>query len=202
MADHPSEFYADLTDERLRVVASTLLEVRQNAIRHMQDEFDDNYTRETVSFGRSRNMLIQLCQHRAYGWLTLAHAGMDVTIEIGVVPCRFFRDDAENPEKHGFFRRNAVDGLFDEDDQRPVMWRFVIEKALTEEDEDRVLFAGYNVYQEKVAEWQYRTSAPMLHSVDGVVPLSKLLDPAPLELVEDVESEKNAVDVARNEEAM
>lgn len=47
------------------------------------------------------------------------------------------------------FRRNNVDDLFSNDDGHPVMWRFVVEKSLTEDDEDRVLFVGYNVFQEK-----------------------------------------------------
>ena len=100
MADHPSNFYADLSDDRLRLIASKLLEVRQEVFQLLQHDFDDNWTRETAAFGRSRNMLIQLSHGRSYEWLSLLHPGMDVTIGIGTVPCRFFRDDAENPEKN------------------------------------------------------------------------------------------------------
>lgn len=182
---HPTHFYDDLTDDRLRVIASSLMEVRGKTFREMTSELDDNYTRETASFGRSRNMLIQTCQAKTHAWLALAHAGMDVTFTIGAVPCRFFRDDATNPEKAGFFKRNSVDDLFADDDSRPVMWRFVVEKAITEDDEDRVLFAGYNVYQEKIAEWQYRDSTPTLHSVDNVVPTATVLPPVDLDLHDD-----------------
>jgi hypothetical protein len=185
MSVHPSSFYPDLTDERLRAVASRLLDVRYDAFREICSELDDNYTRETVSFGRSRNMLIREAQSGEHSWLKLSHAGMDITFNIGCVPCRFFRDDAESPEKLGFFKRNAVDDLYADDDKTPVMWRFVIEKALTDEDEDRVLFAGYNLYQEKVAEWQYVQSAPTLHSIDEDVPASRPIGPAPLGLRED-----------------
>ena len=185
MSMHPSLFYSDLSDDQLRAIASNLLEVRHQTFREMRSDLDCNYTRETASFGRTRNMLIRDCQIRRYDWLGLAHAGMDVTFEIGVVPCRFFRDDAENPEKQGFFKRNLVDDLFAEDDQRPVMWRFVIERALTDDDEDRVLFAGYNVYQEKIADWQYRHSAPLLHSVDDAMPLARAIPLASLEIRDD-----------------
>lgn len=191
MSAHPSTFYDDLSDDRLREIASRLMEVRHQTFRAMQSDLDCNYTRETASFGRSRNMLIKSCRDKSIPWLTLAHAGMDVTVSLGVVPCRFFRDDAENPEKQGFFRRNAVDDLFAADDLQPVMWRFVVEKALTEDDEDRVLFAGYNVYQEKVSEWQFRQSAPTLHSVGGDVPPSTILSPAPLGLLEEDEVKKS-----------
>ncbi|WP_208507956.1 hypothetical protein [Variovorax paradoxus] len=181
-AIHPTSFYEDLTDDRLRIIASSLMEIRGKTFSEMTSELDDNYTRETASFGRSRNMLIQACQAKKHSWLGLAHAGMDITFTIGSVPCRFFRDDAASPEKAGFFKRNAVDDLFADDDARPVMWRFVVEKAITEDDEDRVLFAGYNVYQEKISEWQYRDSAPTLHSVDTVVPASTILPPIDLDL--------------------
>ncbi|MNW16716.1 hypothetical protein D3C71_2156610 [compost metagenome] len=48
-----------------------------------------------------------------------------------------------------------------------------------------MLFAGYNVYQEKISEWQYRDSAPTLHSVDAVVPTSTILPPVDLDLHEE-----------------
>jgi hypothetical protein len=194
MAAHPQEFYSDLIDDRLLAVAEKLIAVREDVFRILQDKLDCNYTRETVCFGRSRNMLIKTCQAKEFNWLTLAHAGMDVTINIGDVPCRFFRDDAEHPEKLGFFRRNSVDGLFAEDDKKPVMWRFVVEKAISSEGEDRVLFAGYNVYQEKVAEWQYRQSMPGLHTVGDDSPASKTLLPAPIEIIDEASDAATGTD--------
>lgn len=184
-ANHPQNFYADLTDDRLRLIAVSLMDVRAKTLAELTSDLDCNYVRESAAFGRSRNMLIQLCQRKTYDWLSMMHAGMDVTFGIGSVPCRFFRDDAQTPEKNGFFRRNAVDDLFADDDSQPVMWRFVIEKSLTEEDEDRVLFAGYNVFQEKIAEWQYRDSAPTLHSVDDFTPMSTLLPKVSIEIRDD-----------------
>lgn len=182
IAAHPQSFYADLSDERLRVIATSLLEVRSQTLQLLNTELDCNYVKEGATFGRSRNMLISLCKSRAHSWLQLLNAGMDVTFGIGAVPCRFFRDDADSPGKHGFFRRNAVDDLFAPEDSQPVMWRFVVERALTDADEDRVVFVGYNVYQEKVAEWQYRDSSPTLHSVDDVTPPSTLLPKVDVDL--------------------
>jgi len=110
---------------------------------------------------------------------------MDVTFRIGSVPCRFFRDDPESPEKPGFFKRNGADDLFSIDEDAPVMWRFVIEKAMTEEDEDRVFFIGYNAFQEKVSQWAYGASGPVLHTVDSDTPASKELRPAEVGVRED-----------------
>ncbi|MGB3290111.1 MAG: hypothetical protein WBA83_12640 [Burkholderiaceae bacterium] len=175
---HPSSFYPELTDERLAVIAEALLDIRYNTYRQMDSQYDDTYTRETAVFGRSRNMLIALALEEKYDWLSLVNAGMDVTFRIERVPCRFFRDDPQAPEKPGFFKRNAVDCLFATDEHDPVMWRFVVEKASSEEDEDHAFFIGYNVYQEKVAQWSYASSASVLHTTDGDIPAGKHL-PAP-----------------------
>ncbi|WP_085636848.1 MULTISPECIES: hypothetical protein [unclassified Pseudomonas] len=182
---HPSSFYPDLTDDRLAKIAEPLLDIRYSTIREMASPFDDTYTQETAVFGRSRNMLIHLCMGGKYDWLSLASPGMDVTFRIGNVPCRFFRDDPELPGKPGFFKRNAVDDLFSPDENDPVMWRFVVERALTEDDEDRVFLIGYNAFQEKISQWAYGSSGPILHSVDSDVPKVKELPPAAVEVRED-----------------
>jgi hypothetical protein len=182
---HPASFYPELSSERLRIISIMLLDMRYTTFREMNSPYDDNYTRETAVFGRSRNMLIELALSGKHSWMSLRNAGMDVTFNIGQVPCRFFRDDPNNPEKSGFFRRNAVDDLFEIDEAFPVMWRFVVEKALTEEDEDRVFFVGYNVFQEKISEWMYRASAPMLHTVDQDVPSAAELQPASVDVREE-----------------
>lgn len=184
---HPATFYPELTDDRLRVLAVELLNLRFLTMRSMNSEYDDNYTREGAVFGRSKNMLVDLALSGGYDWLTLAHAGMDVTVNIGRIPVRYFRDDPNAPEKPGFFKRNATDCLFEADEAAPVMWRFVVERAMTEDDEDQVHFVGYNLYQEKVSLWTYRPSAPMLHSVDSDVPPTMPILPATVDLREEGE---------------
>jgi hypothetical protein len=181
----PSSFYDELTDQRLGVVAGKLLDVRYATLREMTSPFDDNYTREGTVFGRSRNMLIDLALRGGLDWMELVNPGMDVTLRIGRVPCRFFRDDPDQPEKAGFFKRNAVDDLFALDETQPVMWRFVVERALNEDDEDRVHFIGYNAFQEKVSEWVYQSGGAMLHSVDRSVPPSTPIAPAEVDVREE-----------------
>lgn len=188
---HPQHFYADLTSERLEIIAAALLDIRFNTIRELDSPYDDAYTRETPVFGRSRNKLIEMCRSGEYEWLTLASPAMDITFRIGQVPCRFFRDDHEVPKKNGFFKRNHVDDLFEIDDEHPVIWRFIVEKALTEEDEDRVFFSGYNAYQEKVSEWMYASACPVLHSVDSETPPAREIPPAQVDVRED-EAGRNA----------
>jgi hypothetical protein len=197
---HPAMFYPDLTDDKLLLIATELLDIRYLTIGEMNSPYDDNYTRETAVFGRSKNMLISLAQGGQHDWLSLRHAGMDVTINIGSVPCRFFRDDHDSPEKLGFFKRNAVDDLFATDDQHPVMWRFVVEKALTDDADDQVYFAGYNVYQEKVSEWIYSNATPQLHTVDKVVPAAVEILPAPVAIRDVVTSEQDRIEKTGSDE--
>ena len=102
----PSDFYPELTDSRLRVIGTALLDVLYDTELELDTPSDDGYTRGTTTFGRQRNAIIQLCQSGKYEWLKLTNAGMDVTFEIGGIPCRFFADDPQNPKKPGFFRRN------------------------------------------------------------------------------------------------
>jgi len=191
---HPSHFHPELNDERLRQIAGPMLDIRYKTMQEMASPYDDNYTRETAIFGRTRNMLIGMALSEAYPWMTLTNSGMDVTFNIGGVPCRFFRDDPDNPEKEGFFKRNATDRLFDDDEKAPVIWRFVVEKASTEEDEDQLYFIGYNVFHEKVAQWIYRSPTSMMHTVDREVPPAANIPPAAVDLREDsaAEEEKNS----------
>lgn len=155
---HPSHYYPELTQDRLETLAKGLLDVYYDTIQTLSTALDDGYTRGTGTFGRQRQFLIQMALSDEYPWLELAHAGMDVTVRIGGVPVRFFADDHETPRKKGYFRLNAVDGLFAPNNVTPVLWRFVIEKALTKEAEDRVFFLGHNAAQEVICEWEYGMS--------------------------------------------
>ncbi|MDR1063640.1 MAG: hypothetical protein LBL48_06875 [Azoarcus sp.] len=170
MTMFPWQAHADLTEERLSIIAKGLLNVRHDTYTELATPLDDNYSRACTTFGRQRQWLMQLAQSGRYSWLTLASPAMDLTVSIGSIPLRFFTDDHDSPRKQGYFRRNEVDQLFSVDDTQPVMFRFVIEAAATEEDEDRVFFLGYNAYQEVVVEWQYRPKTAVLHPIEADVP--------------------------------
>jgi spore coat protein CotH len=46
-SQNPSNFYSELLDDRLKIVAVKLLDIRHSTFREMNSDFDDNYTRET-----------------------------------------------------------------------------------------------------------------------------------------------------------
>jgi hypothetical protein len=174
----PSTFQPGLTDERLSVIAEALLNVRYETERDMQSLLDDNYTRETAIFGRQRNKLIQLAASGRHDWMTMMDASLGVTFGVGGIPCRFFTDDSGAPKKRGFFKRLVMDQLFAPVKTQPEMWRFVVEKGLTEDDHDQVYLLGFNTDQEKVSEWRYRDQATVLRGIGGEPPASVELPPA------------------------
>lgn len=189
---HPSQFHSDLTDDRLAIIAAALLDVRYSTLQEMKSEYDDNYTRETSIFGRSRNMLIQMYRSGQYSWFTVPHAEMNITFNIGSIPARFFRDDPYNPAKLGFFKISPTDGLFPMDDKTPLLWRFIVERALNEDGEDRVLFVGFNIYHEIVSEWIYQPTTTLLHAVDSSIPPSVEIPPAPVHPYKDQDEITNS----------
>lgn len=191
VSKHPSYFFPELSEDRLTTIAELLLDVRFNTVNEMNSQYDDAYTRECAVFGRSKNALIELCISGEHDWLNLVNSRMDVTFSIGSIPCRFFRDDPESPKKRGFFIRNRFDDLFSENDSTPVMWRFVVERAMTTEDEDRAFFIGHNMYQEKVCQWSYSPGSTILHSVDRVAPPVADLPPAEVGIRDNEQQKEN-----------
>lgn len=187
----PSHYSSDLTDDRLQVIAERLLDVRYDVADILSSQLDDNYTRETTTYGRQRNMIIQLALSNQFDWLGLRHTGMDITFSIGIIPCRFFTDDPLHPHKDGFFKRNATDDLFATDDQTPIAWRFIVAKAQLETEEEKVYFIGYNAFNEKICEWVYSGLTKQIHHRDEVAPASVVI---PSALVE-IRKNPNAEDV-------
>lgn len=132
-----------------------------------------------------------MAQSSQYPWLTLTNPGMDVTCEIDGLPFRFFRDDHENPKKRGYWRRNACDQLFSTDDTIPVIFRFIVERPITEDDSPEIYFVGYNSVEIAVTEWRYG-QVPVFRSMDEYLPKSIQQGPAPIEIRRD-ETERSDI---------
>lgn len=170
-----------LTEERLNTIAQAFLDVNYSVLEILSTEDDCNYGRGALTFARSRQRLINMALSGKYLWLRITNSAMDVTLEIEGVPFRFFRDDHEAPKKKGFWRRNESDQLFAPDDSTPVIFRFVVEKAVQEEDEPEIYFIGYNAQEIPVFEWRYG-HFPVMHTIDDVTTSAVKMDPAPVKL--------------------
>jgi hypothetical protein len=166
-----------LSEDRLDLIASHLREIFYGVETLLVTEDDCNYGRGALFFSRARQRLMSLAISGDHNWLKLTNSAMDVTLEIDGLPFRFFRDDHETPTKKGFWRRNASDRLFDPDDREPVMFRFIVQRPLTEDDELDIYFVGYNSVQEAVCEWRYG-HVRVLHGVDDQLPAAVTQEPA------------------------
>lgn len=177
----PWDLKPALTEERLNTIATAFLDVYYGVQELLSTDDDCNYGRGALTFGRSRQRLINMALYGNYPWLKIVNPAMDVTLEIEGIPFRFFRDDHDTPKKKGFWRRNDSDQLFAADDETPVIFRFIVEKPVQEEDEPEVYFIGYNAQEIPVFEWQYG-HFHVMHSVDDSAPNPVKIGPAPVEL--------------------
>lgn len=171
----PAEVSDELAPERLSVIAQLMLEVLHKALLDTSTEYDCAYTRGTLPWGRIRNALTQLVASRRYPWLTLKHAGNDLLIGIGRHPVRFFLDDHLNPRKLRVLNpteseMQQLELLPATGDKSVDLWRFIVERALTEDDEHSIYFVGYNRMREVVAQWQYHDTARTFFAVDDYIP--------------------------------
>jgi hypothetical protein len=149
----PWELKPVLTDDRLNYLARQFWEIYYAVESLLITEDDCNYCRGALFFGRARQRLINLSFQ--LDWLALTNPGMDVTLEIQGIPFRFFRDDPESPKKKGFWRRNDSDQLFAPNTEEPVIFRFIVERPMSEDEELEIYFIGYNALEEAVCEWRY-----------------------------------------------
>lgn len=173
----PWKLKAALSEDRLNLLASHFREIYYGVDSLLDTDDDCNYGRGALFFSRSRKRLIHLGTSGEYGWLKLTNPAMDVTLEIGGLPFRFFRDDHDAPKKKGFWRRNDADRLFAPDDSEPVIFRFIVQRPVTDEDELEIYFVGYNAVEEAVCEWRYG-HVRVLHTADNKLPEAVSQGPA------------------------
>lgn len=182
----PEEVSSELSHDRLSTIGEVMLDVLEKALTVTNTENDCAYTRAVLAWGRIRNALLNLARSRAYDWLSIKHAGNDLVIGIGEFPIRFFLDDHTNPRKHRVLSPTAGEAsqlAFDfggEIDMVPHLWRFIVERAMNEEEEHRVFFVAYNATGNIVAKWQFTDAVRTFAAVDDFIPLAKVLDPIAL----------------------
>jgi hypothetical protein len=194
----PKDFSPELLPERLAVIGEKMLDILDLGISATSTENDCAYTRGVLPWGWIRNALINLAKSKQYDWLTLMHAGMDLVLGIGGVPVRYFLDDHQNPRKPRVLSPTSGEAgqlAFDfgsTQSSEPVLWRFFVERAISEEDEHRVFFTGRDAQGKIVAAWQFTESVRRFASVDDSIPEAAELGPVPLapiyEIYEDVEA--------------
>ncbi|SDQ75617.1 hypothetical protein [Pseudoxanthomonas sp. CF125] len=157
----PSDVAAEFAEGRLESLASVMLDRLDCALAVTNTEDDCSYSRGALSWARIRNALKRMANSGDHDWLSILHGGNDLVLGIGGRPVRFFLDDHLAPKRDRVLNPTEGEtcqlhfnfGL--EADLVPHLWRFIVEKAVTDQEASRVFFVGYNSSGAVVAQWEY-----------------------------------------------
>lgn len=171
MLPQPIHFHADLTHERLSVVAELLLDEHYKTLDDLSSETDDNYTRGCTSFGRQKNRIKGVALAKTYPWLQVSNNANDLVFTVGNVPCRFSSDDPNNPKKKAVLTVNRYQASFFDDiesDEEPCRYCFVIDQGINDDAEPSVVVLGFDATGVVRCQWESGTIRTF-HSVNSVV---------------------------------
>jgi hypothetical protein len=94
----PWSIHQDLTRERLVAVAQLILTGRNDALdRHDPNVGGDPWTLGCSAFQYQRYQITKAVLDRRFAWLSILDSSMQFIFQIGAVPMRFYRGDAEEP---------------------------------------------------------------------------------------------------------
>ena len=171
MLPQPIHFHADLTHERLSVVAELLLDEHYKTLDDLSSETDDNYTRGCTTFGRQKNRIKGVALAKTYSWLQVSNNANDLVFTIGSVPCRFSSDDPNSPKKKAVLTVNRYQASFFDDVESyemPCRYCFVIDQGINDDAEPSVVVLGFDATGVVRCQWESGTIRTF-HSVNSVV---------------------------------
>lgn len=179
-AAHPKDYHVDLTEDRLNVIAKTMLQMVNLTYDTNSTEYDDRWVLGTAIFARVKNALEKMARSKDHPWLTLAKSGMAITPNIGRVPFRFASDDPSSPKKLHILQQNNEEMQQHEmafpdasavNSGENIKWRWYIEKGYSELDTPRVSFVGLDCSSDEIiCTWVYKGEVPNIYSVDSMRP--------------------------------
>lgn len=166
----PVHYKADLTHERLTIIANILLEEYYNTLDDLTSAYDSNYSIGCTAFDRQKNRIIALWLSGTYPWLNVLNGGNDLVFTIGSISCRFSSDNPNNPKKKATLTVNRYQQqLFDESELgEPCRFCFVLDKGYNDDLEPRVVLLGFDASGAIKCQWESDTVIT-LHSVTPVV---------------------------------
>lgn len=158
MSYHPSETNPALTEDRLQLLASTIVAVRADAREgHLPEKGDDAWTFGCVAYRRTCHALTGHADSGDYLWLTVQEEGHAFTLLIEGVPIKFYRGDPENPGARNL--RKGLDAAikqasfaFVKDDLGDWFWLLAIE---TKEDGSVLRLAIFQANEKGAIRNQY-----------------------------------------------
>ncbi|WP_395680500.1 hypothetical protein [Dokdonella sp.] len=151
----PSDFHPQLSPDRLRLIASWLLEELLATVDDLTRWTDNSWTRGTTAFGRQRSRILAEWRSGKYPWLDVVDPGNALVFTIDGVPCRFSNDDPDNPSKDavvGVNPRQTSFALFARPGE-PVRHCFVVDRVVGDMAEPYVAVDGFSAAGERVCRW-------------------------------------------------
>jgi hypothetical protein len=111
----PWEYHADLSEVRLKAIATLISRGRANALDRYDTAIgDDSWTLGVCAFNYGRYEIIQSAQRGEHPWLSIADDSRRFVFRIGAIVVRFYRGDPQEP------RPNMLHQVFDELRQLPL----------------------------------------------------------------------------------
>ncbi len=207
----PADIHPELTEDRLKAVGAILKDTRHACLeRHDEKAGDTNWSYGCRARDWVRMSLRNAVKSGQYPWLEIQQdGGQKFVLGIGGLPIKFFKDDPEEPSdrvQKVSVVEAAQGSLFEWaglSAGTKVKWRFLIETGDASKTVTRIVFAGFNQYEERVCFYNIplEPTVATLYEFgakqeDGVVLASPEVN---LKKRENEEQRNGATDAARNE---
>lgn len=168
----PWDFNPALSEDRLEAIGKLISEIYNSSSEEHRQLGDTAYVIGTVCFGRTHQALLNL---KDYEWYQVTRTTFDIVFEIGCVPCRFFSTTDHINPKAKVYNRNQQDSLFPETEEEPCLWRFLIQKPISEEfDQYEIFFIGFDVHHNIRAQWCLSDREKTLNNLDNVLDIAEM----------------------------
>lgn len=145
MLKMPWDYHADLSADRLQLVAKILRDVRRDALAlHDPAAGDTSWSLGCRVYARSTEMLVR-ASTLLWPWLKIVQANLEFIFQVGLVPLRFFHGDSTRPEL-GRLRAVGLEVKQLEfafgDAKGDLVWRLIVETNIAGEAGDIVLIGS------------------------------------------------------------
>lgn len=200
----PWDHHPDLTSIRLRSIASTIFQTRNETM--TLDGVEPQNTpwgSGCLAYDRTRWAIIE--QAKIEDWLSIVDGGMGFIFAVGKVPVRFYKGEPDEPTQRTLARRHPElqqQSMAFAKNPGDVIWRFAVESAV----DGKVIaisFVGLDLNGDVISRWDFdRSKVIPISSAQKTPSKGRVLPPpsiGPKTDEEDngVSSEKAETDPAR-----
>ncbi len=166
----PWDYHPDLSEERLLYVADQIAHVRREALElHDEEQGDTPWSFGCRVYDRTRMTLIK--EAEGLLWLSIVDPSLRFIFQIGSVPIRIYRGEADEPTERTLSRSfpelKQISMEFSAED-RDLLWRFAVE-ADSYGDITAITFIGTTDSGEIRCSWD----APLIDPVATVSDMGK-----------------------------